>query len=68
MKSPLLRLLLVRHGEAEANRHGGFLGRTDSPLTATGQGLGYLKLLLHEGWAAVFVRDCYFKRSHLVFP
>jgi broad specificity phosphatase PhoE len=32
-----LRLLLVRHGEAEANRSETFLGRTDSPLTLQGK-------------------------------
>ena len=37
MIAPLMRLLLVRHGETEANRHGAFLGRTDSPLTAGGR-------------------------------
>lgn len=30
------RLFLVRHGQAQGNRHGAFLGRTDDPLTADG--------------------------------
>jgi len=34
---PDLTLLLVRHGESEANRAGLFLGRTDSPLSARGR-------------------------------
>ena len=33
---PNLKLLLVRHGRAEANRPWTFLGRTDSPLSAHG--------------------------------
>jgi len=33
---PDLKLLLVRHGRAEANRPWTFLGRTDSPLSASG--------------------------------
>ncbi|HEX6383068.1 MAG TPA: histidine phosphatase family protein [Anaerolineae bacterium] len=34
---PDLKLLLARHGHAEANRPWTFLGRTDSPLSARGQ-------------------------------
>ncbi len=36
MKRPLFTLLLARHGEAESNQHGAFLGRSDQPLTERG--------------------------------
>ena len=33
----MVRLLLVRHGEAEGNADGRFIGQEDVPLTATGR-------------------------------
>ena len=37
MMQPDFRLILTRHGHAEANRPWAFLGRTDSPLSAQGR-------------------------------
>lgn len=37
MKRPLITLLLARHGQAETNQQGAFLGRSDLPLTPHGK-------------------------------
>ena len=56
MNSPRLRLLLARHGEAESNRQGRFLGRSDSPLTFRGkvQAQSTAEALFDEPLAAIY--------------
>lgn len=56
MIDPLLRLLLVRHSEAEGNYPNTFLGRIDAPLNGRGQqqASGLAQALSTEPIAAIY--------------
>jgi len=54
MISPELQLLLVRHGQAEANRPETFLGRIDSRLTTQVQAAALAKSLAAEPITAMY--------------
>ena len=51
-----LKLYLLRHGETEASRDGGYCGRSDPELTATGQQMAedFAQAYRHHPWVGIY--------------